>query len=105
MKVKIRKRYLKNSRSGKSPIHFRAVQPKGENTDVHAIIILDPVLKKHADLRKPMIKHEVDEIRHWGEGNHCKHSHKHAKNREPKLTRDMSVNSFWQEIKRRKHAK
>lgn len=105
MKLKIRKKYLKNSRSRKSPIHFRASQPDGECTDVHAIIVLDPVLRKHADLRKPMIKHEVDEIRHWGEGHHCHHAHIHAKSREPKLTRNMSVNSFWSEVKRRKHGK
>ena len=105
MKVKIRKKYLKTNRAWQSPIKFRATQPKGENTDVHALIIMQPVLKKHPDLRKPMIRHEVDEIKHWGEGSCCHHAHKHAKSREPKLTRNMSVNSFWSEIKRRKHGK
>jgi hypothetical protein len=102
MKIKIRKKYLKRSQKGKSPARFHAVQPRGENTTVHALIVLDPVLRKHVDLRKPIVKHEVNEIQHWGEGNHCHHAHIHAKSKEPKLTRNMSVDGFWQEIEKRK---
>ena len=102
MQIKIRKKYLKRIRPGKSPVRFHAVQPKGENTTVHALIIIDPVLRKHPDFKEPMIKHEIDEVRHWGEGSHCHHAHIHAKSKEPKLTRNLSVEGFWREIEKRK---
>jgi len=79
---------------------FHAEQHEGVGSTVHAIIFIDPVLKKHSDLRNPMLKHEQDELKHWGMG-HKGCSHRHAKNREPRLTRNLTVDGFWQEIKRR----
>jgi hypothetical protein len=101
MKIKVKKRYLKHSKTGRSPIRFHAEQPRGIGTTVHAVIVLDPILKSHSDLKIPILKHEIDEIKHWGEGKKsCSHSH--AKSKEPKLTRNLSVCGFWNEIKRRR---
>lgn len=98
MKIKIRKQYLKHSYKGKSPIHYHAEQPNGVGTTVHATLHIDPVLRKHPDLRKPMVQHEVDEIRHWGEARKG-NSHYHAKRLEPIRTRNLTVNQFWKEVK------
>lgn len=104
MKIKIRKKYLKRNYTNDSPVKFHARQPNGVGTDVQAIITIAPVLRKHPDLRKPMVKHEVDEIKHWAV-NHSG-SHDHAKGKEPKLTRNIGgVSGFWKEIKRRENKK
>jgi hypothetical protein len=101
MKVKIKKVYYKRSQKGRDPIKFSASQPKGVGTDVHAVVKIDPVLRKHKDLRKAMMRHEEYEIKDWGNG--CNKAHYHAKRREPKLTRKIkNVSGFWQEIERRK---
>jgi hypothetical protein len=97
LKILVRKKYLKKNYVGKSPIHFHAVQPNGVGTDIHATLTLAPVLKKHPNLRKPMVQHEIDEIRHWGGGNSG--SHAHAKRREPKLTRELTIDTFWKKVK------
>lgn len=100
MKVRIRKTYYKRTQKGRDPIKFHAVQPGGINTDVHAVIKLDPVLRKHKDLRKAMLNHEKYEISDWGRG--CTKAHTHAKRREPKLTRNIGgVAGFWKLINRR----
>jgi|GEM_PF-3680627 hypothetical protein len=96
MKIKIRKRYLKHNYKNRSPIHFHARQPNGVGTDINATLTLAPVLRKHPRLRKHMVKHEVDEIRHWGQGR--KYGHAHAKRKEPKLTREMSLSDFWRRV-------
>ncbi len=103
MKVLIKKKYYKTSSRKRSPIKFVAVQPEGKGTTVHATLHIDPVLRKHKDLRNAMLKHEVIEIKHWGEGGRS--SHYHAKSKEPKLTRNMGLGGFWREIDRRKKGK
>jgi hypothetical protein len=100
MKVHVTKIYYKNTNRKREPICFTAKQPRGIGTDIHAEIKLDPILKKHKDLRKAMLKHEVYEITDWGNG--CNSAHKHAKHKEPKLTREIGgAKGFWKEIKRR----
>jgi hypothetical protein len=100
MNVKIKKVYYKRSQRGRDPIKFEAVQPNGIGTDVHAKIKIDPILRRHKDLRKAMLGHEVYEIKDWGRG--CDNAHSHAKHREPKLTKNIGgVSGFWKEIKRR----
>jgi hypothetical protein len=100
MKVIVREKYYKRSEVGREPAKFHAEQPKGIGTNIHAIVTLDPVLKKHKDLHKAIMKHEVTEIKHWGEGNTG--SHHHARRKEPHLTRNIGgVSGFWKEIKRR----
>jgi hypothetical protein len=100
MKVHVTKRYYKTTNKKREPISFSANQPRGIGTDVHAVIKIDPILKKHKDLRKAMLKHEVYEITDWGKG--CNLAHKHAKHKEPKLTREIGgTKGFWKEIKRR----
>jgi hypothetical protein len=100
MKVTIHKRYYKQSRRGRNPIHFVANQPKGIGTNVVAVIRIDPVLKEHKDLQNAMIGHEKYEITDWAKG--CTKAHSHAKRREPKLTRQIGgVKGFWNLIERR----
>ena len=104
MKVKVKKVYYKRIQKGRDPIKFEAVQPNGIGEDVHATIKIDPILKKHKDLRKAMLRHEVYEIVDWGRG--CNNAHSHAKRKEPKLTRNIGgVSGFWKEIKRREKRK
>jgi hypothetical protein len=102
MKVKIRKVYYKRIKSGRDPVRFEAVQPNGLNTDVHAVVKIDPILKKYPDLRKPMLQHEKHELVMWGKGHADAHSH--AKRKEPKRTRCIGgVKGFWSEIKKREY--
>ena len=98
LKIHVRKKYLKRDYVGKSPIHFHAVQPNGVGTDIHATLTLAPVLKKHPNLRKPMVQHELNEIEHWGRGL-SGNSHDHAKRREPALTRELTIDTFWRKVK------
>lgn len=100
VRVKLTKRYYKRSRPGEEPIKYKAKQPGGVGSTVHATIHLDPVLKKHPDLRKAMISHEINEIKDWASGKTG--SHKKARKKEPKLTRNIGgVSGFWKEIRRR----
>ena len=100
MDIRVRKRYYKRSKKGRSPASFIARQPRGVGTDVHATIRLDPVLKKHKDLRKGVLKHETDEIKAWGKGKTS--THRYANRNEPKVTRRLGgVKGFWREIERR----
>jgi hypothetical protein len=100
MKVIIRKKYYKRTQKGRNPIHFHAVQHGGIGSDVHAELHIDPVLRKHKDLKRAMVTHEKHELHRWGQG--YVDGHYHAKTKEPKLTRKLGgVSGFWKEIKRR----
>jgi hypothetical protein len=104
MKVHIKKTYLKRNLRKHSPARFHARQPKGVGTDVFATVKLAPVLRKHKDLHKGIMKHEEHEIREWGKGRHD--AHERARLKEPKATRKLaSTKEFWQEIERRKRGK
>ena len=97
MKITIKKEYYKRSRPGEEPIHYR-VHQKGDV--VHATVKMDPVLKKHDDLRNALVTHERREITAWARGDTAAHSH--AKAKEPKAIRNIGgVSGFWREIKRR----
>ena len=100
MKIHITKTYYKVSRKGREPAKFHAKQPRGLGTDVHAKVMLDPILKKHKDLERGIMRHEREEIEHWGHGHIA--SHHVARSKEPKLTRNIGgVSGFWKEIDRR----
>lgn len=100
MKVFVTKRYYKRSVRGREPIKYKARQPHGIGKDIHVTIRMDPVLKKHPDLRKALLRHEISEIRAWGKGKTG--THKKAREKEPKLLRKIGgVMGFWREIKRR----
>lgn len=100
MKLHISKRYYKNSRKGREPAIYHAKQPKGVGTDIHAIVKLDPILKKHRDLRKGILKHESSEIEAWGKGRTA--CHRYASSKEPEVTRKLGgVKGFWKEIEKR----
>ena len=68
MRVKAKTSYYKRSRRGKSPATYRARQPRGIGTTVHADIKLDPVLRKMPKERRLIMLHEQREIRNWGKG-------------------------------------
>ena len=90
-------KYYKHIRRGEEPAKYTAHQ-KGNKVDI--IIRLDPILKKHSDLRKAIIKHELDETRNWAKKKLA--SHQYAKNREPEFIKKIGgVSGFWDEIKRR----
>jgi hypothetical protein len=100
MKIRVKKRYYKRSQRGREPIKYHASQPRGIGTDIQATIKIDPVLKRHKDLRKSLLKHEMDEIREWGRGRRAGHTK--ARKREPKKIRTIGgVSGFWKEIERR----
>jgi len=102
MKVHIKKVYHKKTRIGRPPASFHAKQPKWVGTTVHAVVKLDPILKKHKDLHRGIMKHEKHEIKAWGQGLPMPHAH--ARTKEPKLTRNIGgVSGFWKEIDRRKN--
>lgn len=56
MRYTFKKEYYKRRRPGEEPISFHASQ-KGNR--VKATIKMDPVLKKHPDLRKALLAHET----------------------------------------------
>ena len=100
MKIHITKSYYKKSRKGREPAKFYATQRGGLGHDVHAKVKLDPILKKHKDLERGIMKHEKEEIEHWGHGHPA--AHHVARHKEPRLTRNIGgVSGFWKEIKRR----
>ena len=68
MKLYVKKRYYKRDRRSESPAVYEARQPKGVGTDIHATIRMSPILKKHGDLRKGILRHETEEIKAWGRG-------------------------------------
>ena len=68
MRLNLKTQYYQRSRRGKSPATYRARQPSGAGTDVHATVKLDPVLRKHPDLRRHIMAHEKREIKAWGSG-------------------------------------
>lgn len=67
MDIRVKRRYYKSSKKGRAG-SFRARQPKGVGTTVHATIMLDPSLKQDKRKRERVIKHERDEIKAWGKG-------------------------------------
>ena len=100
MKVYAKKLYYKSNRRSEPPARYSARQPKGIGTDVHATIRLAPILKKHKDLRKGILKHEMEEIKAWGKGK--TNSHRFASSKEPRVTRKLGgERAFWKEIDRR----
>lgn len=104
MKVYIKTKYYKQSKKGREPAKYHATQKGGVGHDVHATVMLDPVLKKHPDLKKAILKHEQNEIKSWGKGETASHST--SKKKEPALTRNIGgVSGFWSEIKRREKMK
>ena len=104
MKIRLVKKYYKQSRKGREPVTYSAKQPSGVGTDVHATLYLDPVLRKHKDLRKGLIHHEKEELKAWGSGKSGGHTI--ARKKESKLTRNIGgVSGFWKEIERRKKAR
>ena len=98
--LKITYKYYKHVRRGEEPIRYTVKQPKGVGTAAFATIYLDPILKKHPDLQRALLKHEINEIKAWATGKVGVHIK--ARGKEPALTRKIGgVSGFWEEIKRR----
>lgn len=93
--------YYKRSNKQRPPATYRAKRKGGK---VVADIKLDPILKKHKDLRRGVLKHEKDEIRAWARGNTA--PHRYASKREPRVTHRLGgERGFWREIERRERAR
>ncbi len=101
MRVNIRKSYYKKSRRGKSPATYRATQPRGVGTNVNADIKLDPVLRKHPDLRNLIVKHERREIRAWGKGMPQQKAHVKAQKATRRDDHFDTNREFWRLINKR----
>lgn len=101
MKIYVTKKYYKRSVKGREPIKYNAKQPKGVGTDVHATVMLDPVLKKHGDLREALLRHERKEMLLWGKGESGCHR-KALLSESDKIRRLGGVSGFWREVERRK---
>jgi len=100
--LKITYKYYKRVRRGEEPIRYTVRQPKGVGTTAFAVVYLDPILKRHPDLKRALVNHELSEIRAWAVGKSG--SHIGARRREPALTRNIGgVSGFWKEIKRREN--
>lgn len=102
MKLHLKKRYYKRSQKGREPVKYKVRQPRGVGTDIYGEIRIDPVLrkKKHSDLKRALLGHEIREIKDWGRG--YAGGHTRARIHEPRLTRGMGgVSGFWKEVKRR----
>jgi len=110
LKLFVKKKYYKNSVKGRDPVkykvkfkeHYDEKKKKWVAHEGHAVVFMDPVLKKHPDLRRALLRHETDEIKAEGSGESGAHSK--ARRNEPKLTKNMGgVSGFWREIKRRRN--
>lgn len=100
MRVILKKRYYAKTVPGREPVRYTASQPGGVGTTVYATVYMDPVLRRHPDLKQAMLNHEAREIRAWGGGS--TRPHRTAKEAEPRLTRQIGgVSGFWAEIRRR----
>ncbi len=101
MRIKTSVSYYKGERRGKSPAIYKANQPRGIGTTVHAKIKLDPSLKRNPDLRKYVLLHERDEIKAWGMGKPKQTAHKIARKATTKDDRFDSATEYWRILKRR----
>lgn len=104
MKVHKKIVYHKNTKVGRAPCTYNALQPKGVNTDVYVTIKLDPILKKKklSKVKNGMLKHEIVEVTRWAKGD--RYSHRDAEKVEPAITRDKIKNTsgFWRYCRKNK---
>ncbi len=104
MRLHVRKLYYKRDDKKESPARYSAKQPRGVGTDVYATIKMMPILRKYKDLRKGILKHEVEEIKAWGKGS--TRAHRIANGKEPAVTKRLGgERGFWREITRREKGK
>ena len=102
--VGLKRRYYSTSRVGREPIRYSANQPRGVGTTVYATVYLDPILRTYPDLERALLRHEINEIRAWAEGQTGAHTI--ARKKEPKCLTDIGgVSGFWREIARRQKRK
>ena len=98
--IKLTEKYYKQSRTGRDPIKLHMSQ-RCPCTDVNLTVTMDPVLKKHPDLKADLIQHEINEAKCWGKGETgC---HRKASQQDSKLLKNIGgVTGFWREIAKRK---
>ena len=95
----IRIRHYKRRRRDKKPSVYRVMQ---DGDGVSGTVWLDPVLKKkrHQDLKRGILKHELTEIDAWAKGK--TNPHTIASRAEPKVTKKLGgERGFWAEIAKR----
>ncbi len=105
MKFRIKEEYWNASKRWRSPATHKATLV---GDTVNMTIKLDPILKKrkHTDLKRAVIKHEVDEVSLRAKGVGKRDSHKQAMAKEQRVIHKMRhpgafVRNFWNEIDRR----
>ena len=101
MRVQTKTSYYKRGRRGKSPATYRARQPIGIGTTVHADIKLDPVLRKMPKERRLIMLHEQREIRDWGKGMSVGKADRLAKRATKRDDHFDTSGEFWGLAKRR----
>ena len=102
MKVKTTVSYYKRKRRGKSPATYKARQPRGVGTTVHAKIRLDPTLKSNPDLQRLILKHEKRELRAWGKGKTRPVAHRKAQRATRRDDHFDTPSEYWRLIAKRK---
>ena len=102
MRIKSKTAYYKKSRKGKSPATYKARQPRGKGTTVHAKVRLDPVLKGMPKERKLIMLHEQNELRAWAKGMSRDKASRLAKRATKKDDHFDTKSEFWGLVKRRK---
>lgn len=93
--VRIKERYFKRTRRGKTPIKYTARGYASNNKVDEVVIYKDPALKKHPKLERAMMSHERTEIRLRSKGMLEPKAHKIAMSKEPKLIRHKSLKQLW----------
>jgi len=99
--IKIKREWMRTKTKRGLPIYYVAKQ-QGVGGPVTATIYIHPVLRspKLADLRRSLVKHEMDEIKAWARG--YKDPDGYAHRREPQyLKRIKTVQQFWRVVAER----
>jgi hypothetical protein len=95
---KIVKKYYKKPRRGEPIIRYKA-KDSNENFRLDKgdkiIIRIDPALKKRRDIERSLMKHEKTELMLRAKGVKLNKAHRIARSKEPKLTRNKSLNDIW----------
>lgn len=97
--VKIKQKWYSRSQRGRPLMTYYAKGYRSSGVVTDATIYKDPILKKHPDFERAVLKHEVIEITARGKGIPLNKAHKLARSKESKLTRNLSLNQMWDRLK------
>ncbi len=99
--VKIRQEYFKRSRPGEPPIMYKAWGKRSNQRVTEVLIRKDPALKRHPQLEKAMMRHEMAEIKLRAKGVDVNKAHRIARSKELRLTRTLSLRQMWAKLGKR----